>query len=83
MLIQQHNTWKIQVNDQVVFCLKIMSESKSMQHQTVGHFVNNELVKTWKWSWPNLKYFPSILTEGMKATKRNLMTKELIYKTVL
>ena len=83
MLIKQHNTWKIHVNDQFVVCLKMMSKSKTMQHQTVGHFVNNKLVKTWKWSWPNPKYFPSILPDGMKATIRNLMTKQLIYKTVL
>jgi hypothetical protein len=83
MLIQQHNTWKIMVNDQFVVCLKMMSNSTTMQHQTVGHFLNNELVNMWKWSWPNLKYFSCILLDGMKATIRNLMTKQLIYKTVL
>jgi hypothetical protein len=53
-----------------------MSISETMQPQTVGQLLNNELVKMWKeWSWPNLKYYPSSFPEGMKEIIRNLMTK--------
>jgi hypothetical protein len=34
--------------------------------------MNNQLKRTWKLSWPYLRYYPSIFLEGLRKTIQNL-----------
>jgi hypothetical protein len=39
--------------------------------------VNDELMMMWKWSWPNLRYYPGICLEGLRKITNNISQDSL------